>query len=94
MKTDNYAGPSLLGLAPSNKRANFAPGMLNVGIAGFVSDDSLINRIDFQQGLLLGRENNPTEFEHSFAIGAVNIIIDPDTDSLALPTEIIGAAAF
>ncbi len=94
LKTDNYAGPSVLFVAPSNKRANFAPGTLNVGIAGFVSDGSLINRIEFQQGLLLGRQNNPTEFEHSFAIGAVNIIIDPDTDSLSLPTEIIGAAAF
>ncbi len=93
LKTDNYAGPSLLGVAPSNKRANFAPGVLNVGVAGFVSDGSLINRIEFQQGLLLSRQNNPTESTHSFAIGAVDILIDPDTDSLALPTEIIGAGA-
>lgn len=93
LKTDNYAGPSLLGVAPSNKRANFAPGILNIGIAGFVSDGSLINRIEFQQGLLLGRQNDPQEHTHSFAIGAVDILIDPDTDSLALPTEIMGSAA-
>lgn len=94
LKTDNYAGPSLLGVAPRNKRANFAPEALNIAIAGFVSDGTLINRIPFQQGLLLGRENNPTEPTHSFNIGAVNIIIDPDTDSLALPREIIGSGVY
>jgi hypothetical protein len=94
LKTDNYAGPSLTGLAPFRKRANYAPGMLNIAIAGFVSDGTLINRIEFQQGLLLGRQNDPTESTHSFQIGAVKITIDPDTDSLAIPSEIIGAATF
>jgi len=94
LKTDNYSGPSLLGVAPSNKRANFASDQLNVGVAGFVSDGTLINRIPFQQGLLLGRENNPVQATNSFEIGAIDIIINPDTNSLALPREIIGSAAF
>ena len=91
LKTDNYGGPSLTGQPPRNKRANFGMSNLNVGTAGYVSNGSVIYRMMFQQGLLLGRDGNPTEQTHSLNIGAVSILINPDTDTLMIPTEITGA---
>lgn len=76
---------------PNYKRGNAASEQLNIMTIGFIRNTTAINRVDFQQGFLLGLDGFPVDFEHSLQIGAVSILIDPASQDLALPIEIMGA---
>lgn len=88
LSSDDYA-------LTNYRRANFASDILNIGTLGYVRNGSLIVRENIQQGVLLTRDGQPTDFEHSLQIGAVDILIYPTNETaagdLTEPVEIIGS---